>query len=88
MNIEQRVIKMEERLKVNQAPETMDGMIERFEQGNYGKFTMMSIVAGALSSTDREGFFEGLKKDLPAMLVNAFRNALSRSENSDQSIAG
>jgi hypothetical protein len=79
MNIEQRVNRMEEKLKVYQAPETLDGMFQRFEQGDYGKFTVMSIVAGALSSSDREGFFEGLKKDMPAMLVDAFRTTLSRS---------
>ena len=88
-NIERRVEKLESSLRVGDKPQTLDDMFKAFERGDYGRDNMMSIVSCAMSSTNPEGFFESLRKDMPDMLVDWFVDQFKRNaEKSHNSSAG
>jgi len=79
MQIENRIERLEARLGVNQPAVTLDEMIEKFERGEYGD-TVMSIVSGAMSSPDREAFYDSLRKDFPGQLVDWFKDQIGKCE--------
>jgi len=76
--IESRLSRLEDRLRVNQPAETLGEMIEKFNRGAYGG-TVMSIVSGAMGSPDREAFFDSLRGDMPNMLIEHFKSLISQN---------
>lgn len=88
MLIESRLKRIEDTIGAAAAPKTMEDMLRAFYRGDYGGSTPMSIVAGALSASSREAFFESLGRKMPAMLVDHFKSVLSRTEKSHNPIAG
>jgi hypothetical protein len=73
MNIENRVTKLEDRIGVNQEPETLEAMIKKFNAGEY-KATTMSVVAFILSG----GSWDKLKERLPEALVSHFKETMAK----------
>lgn len=78
MNIENRVTKLEDRIGVNQTPETLKEMWEKFNRGEYGNHTTMSIVAAYLSAPEKTHFFEGMRRRFPEPLVDYFQSCLEK----------
>ncbi len=77
-NIERRVERLESSLRIGGKPETLEDMFRAFERGEYGRYSMMSIVSCAMSTPDPEGFFESLRKDMPGLLVDWFAEQIKR----------
>ena len=73
MNIQTRVDKLEERLGVNKAPESLEEMFQKLESGAYG-MTLMSIVVFIMSG----GSDDKLRRTLPAALIDAIRETLEK----------
>ena len=88
-NIERRVERLESSLRIGCKPETLEDMFRAFERGEYGHDSMMSIVSYAMSTSDQEGFFKSLRKDMPGPLVDWFVDRLKKNaEKSHNSGAG
>jgi hypothetical protein len=78
MNIENRVAKLEDRIGVNQEPETVEEIFAKFDRGEYGQHTTMGIVAACLSAPDKGQFFKSLRQHLPGPLVDVFQLRLEK----------
>ena len=66
------MMKLEDRIGVNQEPETLEEIFAKFDRGEYGQHTTMSIVAACLSAPDKGQYFESLSQELPRPLVDIF----------------
>lgn len=86
MNIESRVIKLEDRIGIGQKAETLEEMLEAFGAGRYGQTTIMSIVAGAMSAEDRGEFFLSLRQRYPDQLVDFFVETITNKMTGNDSI--
>lgn len=53
MNIENRLTKLENQIGVNLEPETIEEIYAKFNRGEYGCGTPMSLVAACLSAPDK-----------------------------------
>jgi hypothetical protein len=75
MNIESRVIKLEDRIGVSQKAETVTEMFEKMQRGEYGRgYSLAGIVAAYLSAPDKGQCLESLRQELPGPLVDVFAN--------------
>ena len=83
MNNSQRVDRLEEKLGVNQAAETLDEMVEKYWRKQYGPNTVMglvSVAAAHMRAADKEaldGYIESLRSRYPGQLVDFFADALT-----------
>jgi len=76
-NIENRVAKLEDRIGIDQPPETVEEMFQKMQRGEYGQgHSLMGIVAACMSAPDKKQFFESLRQQLPGPLVDAFAHKL------------
>lgn len=82
-NIENRVVRLEDRIGINQKAECFEDMIAKFERGEYGQATIMSIVAGAISAEDKSEFFDSLRQQYPDQLVDFFVEAIMKNNDRD-----
>jgi hypothetical protein len=92
MSIELRIKRIEKSIGLGTAPKTPEEMLEAalesLDRGDYGRVNTMSIVAGALSASDREAFFESLSSIIPIILVGYFKSTLSPIEARQNLSAG
>jgi hypothetical protein len=88
LNIERRVAKLEEHLSRADRPKTLEDMFQAFKRGDYGPYTLMSIVADVLSSSDPNAALESLRNDMPDTLVDWFVNQFNRQKTGDEEVNG
>ncbi|MCX5847728.1 MAG: hypothetical protein NTW12_15455 [Deltaproteobacteria bacterium] len=75
MNTKQRVIRMEEKLQVNQEPKTLEEMQQKLFSGGYGLIRPMSIVSYVASG----GSWDHFKGKLPDLLIASIRETLEKT---------
>jgi hypothetical protein len=77
MTIESKVKKLEDRLGIGEKAETVTEMFQKMQRGEYGQGNSLAgIVAAYMSAPDKGQYFDGLRKQLPGPLVDAFANHL------------
>lgn len=75
-NIKGRIAKLENRFGVNQEPENLEQMIEKFNRKEYGPPTVMSLVVEAINAKDIKGYFESLQPRYPEPFIACFLDGL------------
>lgn len=85
-NIERRVAKLEDHLNRADRPKTLEDMFQAFKRGDYGPYSLMSIVADVLSSSDPTAVLESFRNDMPDTLVDWFVDRFNRQKTRDEEV--
>ncbi len=77
-NIENRLVKLEDRVGIGQKAETVDEMFQKMQRGEYGRDkSLAGIVTAYMSASDKSKFFDSLRQQLPGPLVDAFAHQMT-----------
>jgi hypothetical protein len=77
-NIENRLVKLEDRVGIGQKAETVAEMFQKMQRGEYGQGNSLAgIVAAYMSASDKGQYFESLHQRLPGLLVDAFAQRMT-----------
>jgi len=72
VSVKKRIEKIESELGITGKPQTLEEMFTAFEQGKYGKLTLMSVVVALIHN---EGI---IKTFLPQELADYFKNSFEK----------
>ena len=74
--IQRRVERIETKLKVSTEPETLEKQLEKFDSGQFGYKSTMSLVVAANNSG-----IDSVVKSFPEPLKSYFREVLTKAMN-------